>query len=111
MVQTTSLNAYYGEILDTLGDRQRAALRVFGENYTRDFTNAELADELEWPINTVTPRVYELRGEGKNNPIDRDNPLLVEVRRRECMVTHRTAIAWGMNPEYRRGEFKGLRNL
>jgi len=110
-VQTTSLNAYFGEIMDTIGDRQKAVMQIFGQNFTRDFTNAELSNELNWPINTVTPRVYELRGEGKANPIERDNPLLVEVRRRKCEATGRTAIAWGLNPDFKTSRFRGLQNL
>ena len=110
-VQDTSINAYYGEVVDTLGNRQMEVLRKFAENYTRDFTNAELAEELHWPINTITPRVYELRGMDKNIPIDPGNPILIEVRRRTCSVTGRTAIAWGMNPDYKRSQFKGFQNL
>jgi hypothetical protein len=108
VVQDTSINAYYGEVVESLGAKHYEILKIFAANYTRNFTNAELAEELRWPINTVTPRVYELRGRDKNVPIKRDNPIIVEVGRRACEVTGRTAIAWGMNPEYKRSQYRGL---
>jgi len=105
-IQDTSLIAYYGEIMETIGDKHREVLKVFGMNPYMDFTNAELAEELEWPINTVTPRVYELRGCDKNVAVDPENPILVHVQTRKCRVTQRTAMAWGMNPEYKRSQYR-----
>ena len=104
--QETSLNAYYGEIMDSIGQRHKDILRIFGENPSMDFTNAELTKELGLPINSITPRVYELRGEDKNVPVDKDNPILMESQRRRCNVTGRTAIAWRMNYEYRRDKYR-----
>ena len=103
-IQPTSLEAYFGEVLPTLNERQGQVLNIFLENPAMDFTNMELADELGWSINRVTPRVYELRGEGKNNPL-KHNPLLIENRRRPCRVTNRTAIAWAFNPDRKRNRW------
>ena len=47
-------------------------------------TNSEIAASLHAPINTITPRVWELRRLG----------LVVEACRRECRVTGRRCIAW-----------------
>ena len=52
-------------------------------------TNTELADDLHWPINTVTPRVKELRG----------HFLVVEMCKRKCYITGRTAIEWRTTTE------------
>lgn len=104
--QDTSLLAYYGEVMETIGDKHRAVLKVFGMNPYRDFTNGELAEELSWPINTVTPRVYELRGMDEKVAVDPDNPILIHTQTRKCGITHRTAMAWGMNPEYKRSGYK-----
>lgn len=63
-VAQTSLFAYRS--LNNLGDRQR---RVFGK--LRELgraTNEELAAALDWPINTITPRVGELRRFGYVTP-------------------------------------------
>jgi len=97
-IQSTSLEVYFGEVLPTLNERQGQVLNVFLENPAMDFTNMELSEELGWSINRVTPRVYELRGEGKHNPLQH-NPVLIESRRRPCRVTGRTAIAWAFNPD------------
>lgn len=104
--QDTSLIAYYGEVMESISNRHRDVLRVFGENPSMDFTNAELAEELNLPINSVTPRVYELRGLDKNVNVDPDNPILVEAQVRKCLVTGRTAKAWRMNYEYRRDKYR-----
>jgi transcription initiation factor IIE alpha subunit len=105
-VQDTSLITYYGEVMESIGSRHKEILRVFGENPNMDFTNAELSEELDLPINSITPRVYELRGEDKNVPVDKDNPILMESQRRRCNVTGRTAIAWRMNYDYRRDKYR-----
>jgi len=97
-MQSTSLEVYFGEVLPTLNERQGQVLDIFIENPAMDFTNMELAEELGWSINRVTPRVYELRGKGKHNSLQW-NPVLVESRRRECRVTGRTAVAWSFNPD------------
>lgn len=82
MIQPTSLLSYYEEVLPTLGDRQKKVLEAFMQK--ENFTNTELAYFLQWPINTVTPRVFELRAKY----------LLVEDKIRPCKVTGRMAKAW-----------------
>ena len=96
-VQKTSLDAYFNEILNSLNERQKHILDVFFSNPIMNFTNMELSIELEWSINRVTPRVYELRGKGKNNPYQ-TKPVLVESQIRPCRVTGRKAKAWILNP-------------
>jgi predicted transcriptional regulator len=81
-VQTTSLFAYRNEILPTLGERQKAVYDELAQH--QNMTNSEIAASLHSPINTITPRVYELREAG----------VVVEACRRECRVTGRRVIAW-----------------
>lgn len=84
-MQETSLNAYEKDVLPTLGERQ---WEVFKALQKRDnFTNSELAAHLNWPINTVVPRVYELRKAGQ----------VFEDVRRTCRVTGRRVIAWSVS--------------
>ena len=87
-IQQTSLFAYRNDILPNLGQRQQEVLKIFkdGENYT----NNEIAHILFIPINTVTPRVNELR---KLNVV-----ILSETR--ACKITGRTCCAWSRNPLY-----------
>lgn len=82
MIQTTSHLAFL-EILPTLNNRHQSVLKAFGES---NFTNNELAHHLDWPINTITPRVNELVKRG----------LLEEFERRPCKITGRTAIVWSI---------------
>lgn len=82
MIQATSLTAYHHEVKPNLGDRQRLVLDEIKLHY--NITNSELANHLNIPINTVTPRVHELRRKG----------LVIEDCKRTCRVTGRTAIAW-----------------
>ena len=81
-VQQTSLFAYQNEVKPTLGERQKV---IYEALKTRDnFTNTELANYLDFPINTVTPRVGELRKLG-----------LVQISEiRMCKVTGRRVISW-----------------
>lgn len=81
-MQPTSLNVYFGEVMEKLGARQKSVLEAFTKK--ENFTNAELADFLQWPINTVTPRVFELRAE----------KVLREHCVRACQVTGRKAKCW-----------------
>lgn len=62
MIQQTSLLAYR-EIKPTLNDRQAKVLQAIEAIYPA--CNAQVAQYLGWPINTVTPRVLELRGKFK----------------------------------------------
>lgn len=65
-LQQTSLLAY-AEVRDNLGPRQAAVLdciAVFGP-----MNNRQIAQRLHWDINSVTPRVLELR---KKQLVERD---------------------------------------
>jgi len=100
-MQSTSLDAYFNEVKPDLHPRQREIIKIFRDNPGMNFTNNELLEERRIydstaEINQITPRVYELRGKGKNNPF-RDHPMLIESCKRECRVTHRTVIAWQLN--------------
>lgn len=86
-VRSTSLHIYFTEIKPDLGKRQNQVLKVIALN-PQGLTNSEIADRLNWPINTVTPRVYELR---------KDFGVVKEKERRECSVTGRRAITWVMD--------------
>lgn len=81
-VQDTSRKSYAANVVPSLGARQVAVLIELGK--ADSLTNSQLAGRLEWPINTVTPRVFELRRLG----------LVQEATRRPCPVTGRMAIAW-----------------
>jgi len=89
-MQETSLDAYFSEVLPTLGERHQQVLKIF--------INMELSDELDWSVNRVTPRVFELRGMGKNNPL-KNKPILVKSELRPCRITKRMVNAWGLNYE------------
>jgi hypothetical protein len=67
-----------------------------------DFTNKELLEELRlydslYEINSVVPRVYELRGKDKRYPEWKHHPLLILSRIRPCRITQRNAKAWQLN--------------
>ena len=80
MVQDTSIRAYL-EISD-LGKRQKAvfeALQRMGHA-----TNTMIAKELNLPINSITPRVFELR----------ERNMVEGHYKAKCPLTGRTAIYW-----------------
>lgn len=83
-VASTSINAYRTEVLPSLGERQKCVYEELTKAH--DLTNSELASRLNWPINTITPRVHELRKEG----------LVIEETKRKCRVTGRTVSAWSV---------------
>lgn len=62
MHQQTSLLAYTS-IKGELGPKQAAVMEAI-EEYG-PLNNRSIAEHLGWPINTVTPRVKELRAKGK----------------------------------------------
>lgn len=80
-VQQTSLFAFK-QVKPTLGDRQRIVYEIIKER--ENITNLEIASELGLPINTITPRCYELREMG----------YVKEWGKRPCKITSRLAIAW-----------------
>jgi len=57
-VQPTSLEAYT-DLLYELGDKQQTILNIIQKH--PNVSNHDIARILHWEINTVTPRVYELR--------------------------------------------------
>ncbi len=82
--QTTSLFTYHHEIKPQLSERQQAVYDELAK--VENLTNSEIAASLHASINTITPRVYELRQKG----------AVVEACRRECRVTGRRCIAWSI---------------
>jgi len=83
-VQQTSINAYK-DIMPVLGDKQLEVLRMLKAR--QPATNSELARYLGWRINTVTPRVYELR----------QLELVEEAGKRSCDITGRRAMTWQLS--------------
>lgn len=80
-MQQTSLLAYR-ELDDTkLAARQRIVKDTIRQ--IQPATNRMIAAHLKWPINTVTPRVKELRGLGQ-----------VDEAKRDIDVGGRKAIFW-----------------
>lgn len=61
MIQPTSLNAYR-EIAPSLGNRQREVLEFVRKRGS--VSNLDISKGLELPINSITPRVKELREKG-----------------------------------------------
>lgn len=84
--QTTSLFTYMNVVKPTLGRRQQAVLSELSS--VDNMTNLELAEQLRWPINSVVPRVYELRKLG----------YVYESKRRICKISGYNAIAWMAAP-------------
>ena len=100
-MQDTSLMTFWGEIYPSLGPRHREIIKIFMENYGMTFTNNELLGEVRLydslrEICSITPRVYELRGRGKNNPFTLW-PMIIKSEKRRCRETGRIAIAWQLN--------------
>ena len=100
-MQITSLDVFWTEIYPSLSSRHKEIMRIFRDNYGMTFTNNELLGEVRLydpvrEICSITPRVYELRGRGKNNPFALW-PMLIESEKRRCRETGRTAIAWQLN--------------
>ena len=62
-VRQMSIRAYQG-IQTKLGEKQRALLDVL-KNTTIPLSNKDVARILRWPLNTVTPRMLELRVMGR----------------------------------------------
>lgn len=87
MIQDTSTKAYREDALPTLSQRHSAVMNALG--FLTSATNSELAHYLGWPINTVTPRIHELRKLGK----------VADLGKRSCEVTGRTAYVWTINSD------------
>lgn len=84
-VQQTSKQAYWNEVQPTLGERHHQVLKALKTR--TDFSNNELAHFLNLPINSITPRVKELREKG----------LVKMIGTRKCKVSGRTVIVWSVN--------------
>lgn len=67
------------ETLDGLGNRQARVYRCIVGGGAEGKTNDEISAATGLAINVVTPRTYELRGEGANNPLA-ERPLVVPLR-------------------------------
>ncbi len=79
-VRRTSIDAYY--TLPETARKQSDVLKQLREGGPQ--CNAQLAAALGWPVNTVTPRVHELRNRG----------LVTEAGRAVYPPTNRTSIFW-----------------
>ena len=55
---TETRDAAYREVVKTLSARQKVVFELLQRG---DRSNNEIASALGWPINRVTPRVFELR--------------------------------------------------
>ena len=82
MIQSTSLDAF-DQVQHKLPDCRRIVLEII-EAALPDITNMEIAQQLGWSINRVTPRVKELR----------EMDLVEQSSKRPCEVTGNTALAW-----------------
>ena len=60
-VQVTSIISYY-EVLNTLGDRQKEVLLAL--KHLKIANNLMISNYLNLPINSITPRMNELRKKG-----------------------------------------------
>ena len=81
MIQDTSLFAY-NEVLKNLGERQLLvynALKNLGEA-----DNLSIAKYLNLPINTITPRIFELR----------DKKMVGVSKKDISPITKRKVIFW-----------------
>jgi DNA-binding MarR family transcriptional regulator len=83
MIQNTSIDAYRFDVLPRLGERQQIVLTALRTS-SKPRCNQELADHLDQPINTITPRVNELVEKG----------LVKEAYRDIYTKTNRRVIFW-----------------
>ena len=80
-MQDTSLFAYR-IATQHLGAKQKAVLDAL--RFFPDATNRELKEYMHWEINSITPRVGELRDQG----------LVLDAGIRPCKYTGRRVRAW-----------------
>ena len=81
-VQDTSILAYEKVNLQA---REKDVLGIFYEHpYVKDWTNEEIAKQLNWGINHLTGRVLTLRKKG----------ILELSTTRICLVTKNRSKAW-----------------
>lgn len=82
MIQQTSLKVFDTEVKPARGRNQLrvyAVLKEYGQ-----LCNRQIATILNWPINTITPRVQELR----------EADMVTEAFRGKDPQTGRTVIFW-----------------
>lgn len=84
MNQQTSKDAYL-DMLPIVPGHHDIIMDVLNEK--GQASNMEIADALGWSINRVTPRIFELRTEGK----------VVAATKRICRITGRRVIVWRPN--------------
>jgi len=84
MYQQTSKDAYL-DMLPIAPGHHDIIMDVL--NQKGQASNMEIADALGWSINRVTPRIFELRTEGK----------VVAAVKRKCRITGRRVIVWRPN--------------
>jgi len=82
VVKETSLEAY-DEVKENLGERQLKVLNALRK--IQPATNSMIAKYLNLPINTITPRMHELRNQKK-----RVTYTFTDV----CPITKRKAMFW-----------------
>ena len=80
-IQITSLKAY-ADVLETLGDRQIQVYKAIKD--LRSANNLMIAERVGLPINSVTPRVKELRDLG----------VVRAHHKAYCPKTQRLTIFW-----------------
>lgn len=83
--QSTSASAY-ADVRGIVARKQAEVLRLLTSagSGSEGYNNRQIAKILNWPINTVTPRVLELREQGK----------VVLAGRRVDHYTGRTVMHW-----------------
>ena len=82
MIRETSKEAFE-EVKENLGERQLLVLNALRK--IQPATNSMIAQYLNKPINTITPRVHELRNQKK---------LVTYAYTEICPVTKRKAMFW-----------------
>lgn len=88
----TSLAAYSDVDED---DKKKQYWRILhAVNEFGEMSNSEICRFTGIKINMVTPRVYEMRGLDKNTKRFHDGPVLVQARKRKCMVTNKEVNTW-----------------
>ena len=77
----TSILAY-SQILEELGERQTEVMKVLRK--LKSASNFQIAKELHLPINSITPRIHELRSWG----------IVRQHKKDICPETNRLVIYW-----------------
>jgi len=80
-MRDTSLLAY-ADVLEQLGERQKEVFRVLRELKTAN--NTMIAEKIGLPINSVVPRIYELRKMG----------VVIFYKKDLCPITNKKTIFW-----------------